>query len=634
MRGFFATLRMTEVLGGMAAMEQETIVAISTPVGRGGIGVVRLSGTRAREIVAPLVRLRHEMAAGRARFGVVVDVAGGNEATADPCGMTNRVVGGKEATADPCGMTNRVASGNEATADPCGMTNRVVGGKEATADPCGMTNRVASGNEATADPCGMTNRVVGGKEATADPCGMTNRVAGGNEATADPYGMTNKIVGGNEATADPYGMTNKMTNRGAEQRATGAVLDEAVVTFFAAPNSYTGEDVVEIAAHGSPVLLEYLVRQCCAGGARLAEPGEFTQRAFLAGRIDLTQAEAVDDLIGSSTLEQARVAARQLGGALAKAVAPVKEELVGLIAAMEAGIDFAEDDIDILPAEKIAGGILAVRVPLEALERSFAYGRVVRDGFRLAIVGRPNAGKSSLFNRLVERERAIVTATPGTTRDLVTERVSIEGIPVELIDTAGLRESVDEAEQMGIAKSREAMADADVVLLVVDGVVGISEEDRAVMEQGGVLVAWNKSDLVADEVSYIPPIAQEAARWMGHPSSIADARGGAPGSVVVRTSAVTGEGITELRAAIVGAVAGNEGGLREAGMLTNLRQHQAVVRAVGGLDAARAAVAAGIPHEMVLLDLYEALRGLDALTGVTTSEDVLRLIFSKFCIGK
>jgi tRNA modification GTPase len=454
--------------------------------------------------------------------------------------------------------------------------------------------------------------------------------------------MTNKIVGGNEATADPYGMTNKMTNRGAEQHATGAVLDEAVVTFFAAPNSYTGEDVVEIAAHGSPVLLEYLVRQCCAGGARLAEPGEFTQRAFLAGRIDLTQAEAVDDLIGSSTLEQARVAARQMGGALAKVVAPVKGSLVELIATMEAGIDFAEDDIDILPAEKIAGGILAVRGPLEALERSFAYGRVVRDGFRMAIVGRPNAGKSSLFNRLVERERAIVTATPGTTRDLVTERVAIEGIPVELIDTAGLREGTDEAERMGIAKSREAMADADVVLLVVDATVGISEEDRGVLERGA-LVAWNKSDLVAEGGRALPdnpPFAENAKD--GPPSlgaereadSSAALRNDKQKNVVVRTSALTGEGIGELRAAIVGAVAGADGGLHEAGMLTNLRQHQAVEQAVRGLDAARAAVESAIPHEMVLLDLYEALRGLDALTGVTTSEDVLRLIFSTFCIGK
>jgi tRNA modification GTPase len=393
------------------------------------------------------------------------------------------------------------------------------------------------------------------------------------------------------------------------------VLDEAVVTWFQAPHSYTGEDVVEIAMHGAPVLLEHVVRQCCAAGARLAEPGEFTQRAFLAGRIDLTQAEAVDDLIGASTLEQARVAARQMGGALAKTVAPMKAELVGLIAAMEAGIDFAEDDIDVIPAETILATVEHVQRPLAELERSFAYGRVVREGFTLAIVGRPNAGKSSLFNRLVERERAIVTATPGTTRDLVTERVSIDGIPVELVDTAGLRDAVDEAERMGIAKSREAMADADVVVLVVDGVAGVGEEDRAVMERYPAIVAWNKSDLVGGDGREADPSA-----------ALRDKK-------TISTSALTGEGIAELRVAIVRAVAG-DGATREAGMLTNLRQHQAVQAAVRGLDAARDAVGAGIPHEMVLLDLYEALRGLDALTGATTNEDVLRLIFSKFCIGK
>jgi tRNA modification GTPase len=471
------------------ALEQDTIVAISTPVGRGGIGVVRLSGMRALAAAAPLLRLRHPAAAGRARFGEIVDVA------------------------------------------------------------------------------------------------------------------------------------------------TGDVLDQAVVTYFAAPNSYTGEDVVEIAAHGAPVLLEYIVRQSCAdAGVRLAEPGEFTQRAFLAGRIDLTQAEAVGDLIGSSTLEQARVAARQLGGALARVVAPVKAELVQLIAAMEAGIDFAEDDIDVLPGAAIAGKIAAVRAPLSALERSFAYGRVVREGFRLAIVGRPNVGKSSLFNRLVERERAIVTATPGTTRDLVTETVAMDGIPVELIDTAGLREAGDEAERMGIAKSHEAIADADVVLLVVDAAAGgMSGEDCAVLERcesGGsaMLVAWNKWDLVgekeeADSFAALRNDKQKALRKSEQKA--------------LRTSALTGDGIAELRAAIVAAVAGADaGGLREVGMLTNLRQHQAVAAALGGLDAASAAVAAQIPHEMVLLDLYHALGGLDALTGATTTEDVLQLIFSQFCIGK
>jgi tRNA modification GTPase len=307
-----------------------------------------------------------------------------------------------------------------------------------------------------------------------------------------------------------------------------------------------------------------------------------------------------------------------MGGALAKTIAPVKAELVGLIAEMEAGIDFAEDDIDVMAAERIAGKIAEVRAPLQALERSFAYGRVVREGFRLAIVGRPNAGKSSLFNRLVERERAIVTAAPGTTRDTVTEHVSMEGIPVELIDTAGLREGVDEAERMGVARSREAMAEADVVLLVVDATVGISQEDRAVLERGAsggncVLVAWNKSDLVHE---------------------VRDRDSAVRKVQTISTSALTGDGIDELRAAIVDAVAGAEGGLRESGMLTNLRQHQAVEQALRGLDAAHRAVAAGIPHEMLLLDLYEALRGLDALTGATTSEDVLQLIFSRFCIGK
>jgi tRNA modification GTPase len=268
-----------------------------------------------------------------------------------------------------------------------------------------------------------------------------------------------------------------------------------------------------------------------------------------------------------------------------------------------------------------------VRAPLVDLERSFAYGRVVREGFRLAIVGRPNAGKSSLFNRLVERERAIVTAAPGTTRDTVSERVAMEGIPVELIDTAGLRnrEGTDEAERLGIARSREAMAEADVVLLVVDATVGISQEDRAVLERGAssgsaVLVAWNKSDLV-EEV--------QGSRFEVRGTNAADCEVRA-----ISTSALTGEGIEELRTAIVAAVAGAEGGLRESAMLTNLRQHQAVEQALRGLDAARLAANAGIPHEMLLLDLYESLRGLDALTGATTSEDILRLIFSRFCIGK
>jgi tRNA modification GTPase len=393
---------------------------------------------------------------------------------------------------------------------------------------------------------------------------------------------------------------------------TGEVLDEAVVTWFQGPNSYTAEDVVEIAAHGAPVLLDYLLRACIGRGARLAEPGEFTQRAFLAGRLDLTQAEAVHDLIESTTLHQARVAARQLGGALSRQVAPVKEKLIHLIATLEAGIDFAEDDIDLLPQDEIAARIGDVQAPLAALEKTFSYGRIVREGFTLAIVGRPNAGKSSLFNRLIERDRAIVTATPGTTRDLVMERVSLEGIPVELIDTAGLRNATDEAETIGIAKSREAMAEADIVLLVIDATAPLHPEDEATIAAHSdrpLLIALNKRDLAS------------GASLHGHMHA------------AVATSALTGDGLPELRQALLSLItSGAPTG--DTALLTNLRQQQAISGALAALARARKAVDHAIPHEMVLLDLYESLQALDNLTGATTSDDILHLIFSTFCIGK
>lgn len=393
---------------------------------------------------------------------------------------------------------------------------------------------------------------------------------------------------------------------------TGDVLDEIVVTFFAAPHSYTAEDVVEIAMHGSPILLNYVVEQSIEAGARLAEPGEFTERAFLSGRLDLTQAEAVRDLIDASTLHQARIAAQQLGGALSRKVAPFKEQLIGLIAGLEAGVDFAEDDIETMAAEGIVARLQTIESPLRDLEHSFGYGRLVHDGLRLAIVGRPNVGKSSLFNRLVERDRAIVTATPGTTRDLVTERISMEGIPVELIDTAGLREARDEAETIGITKSHEAMAEADLVLVVIDGTFELCPEDTATIlsvKDRPMLVVANKCDLGAIEVP-LPTAAR-----------------------VVRTSAVTGEGILELRQAVL-EITTKGTPAQETVLVTNLRQRQAILDTLAALERAGSAVRASIPHEMILLDLYEALSSLDHLTGATTADDILHLIFSSFCIGK
>jgi tRNA modification GTPase len=394
-------------------------------------------------------------------------------------------------------------------------------------------------------------------------------------------------------------------------------IDEAVVTFFAAPHSYTSDDLVEIAAHGSPVVLHLLLRRALDVGARLAEPGEFTQRAFLSGKLDLTQAEAVRDLIEAQTLTQVRQAASQMGGALSRRVQPIKQALVELIALLEAGIDFAEDDVEVTPQSDIASRIEELALPLDALAASYARGRVVHDGLTLAIVGRPNAGKSSLFNRLIERDRAIVTSTPGTTRDLVTERISIDGIPIELVDTAGLRDAHEEVEQLGIARSREALADASLVLVVLDATQKLNDEERgllaAVAERPSV-VAINKCDLAAAAAFQID-LSREAAAV-----------------VPLHTSAVTGEGIVELRERIVALATG--GAAAEPGILTSVRHEQAIATTRAALGDAAHANRNLIPHEMILIDLYRALWALDSLTGQTTPDDILNLIFSKFCIGK
>ncbi len=355
--------------------------------------------------------------------------------------------------------------------------------------------------------------------------------------------------------------------------ATGERIDEVVATFFAKPHSYTTDDVVEISCHGSPVVLRHVVEMAIAAGARLAEPGEFTMRAFLNGRIDLTQAEAVRDLIESQTLYQAQVAARQLEGSLSKRLQPIKQQLIELIAVMEAGVDFAEDDVSITPDAQILARIAAIRGPLEELLASFAYGKVVHEGLTLAIVGRPNVGKSSLFNRLVERERAIVTATPGTTRDLVSETVAIGGIPVQLVDTAGIRVSSDEAESIGVRKSMEALADADIVLVVRDAsrATSLNDDERhqderllGMVEGRQAIVVWNKIDAADDGF----------------------AKNGSE-APAVSASALTGAGIEELREGILQLVGGDGHGQQESGLLTNVRQKQLVADSMAGLDKAR-----------------------------------------------
>lgn len=393
--------------------------------------------------------------------------------------------------------------------------------------------------------------------------------------------------------------------------ADGALVDQVLVTLFEAPASYTGENLVEISCHGSPPVLRYAVERAAELGARLAEPGEFTRRAWRNGRMDLVQAEAVRDLIDSATLYQAQIASRQTTGALSKRLRGIKQLLLTLIARLEAGIDFAEDDVEVEDGTAIAQAIAPMRQQILALADGFALGKVVRSGLRLAIVGRPNVGKSSLFNRLLARERAIVNPAAGTTRDSISESASFDGIPVDLVDTAGIRATGDAIESEGVQRSWQSLQEADCALVVIDlSQPGAEEDDelwRRVRSDCPALLVGNKLDL---------PRQREGA------------------SELIAVSAKTGEGIADLRERIRQRTLPGLDTLHEGSLVTNIRQERLLREALEALDRAAAGVQAEVPHEMLLLDLYEALRPLDAITGATSVDDILEQIFSTFCIGK
>ena len=415
--------------------------------------------------------------------------------------------------------------------------------------------------------------------------------------------------------------------------AEGTVMDRALVTYFRQPHSYTAEDVVEISCHGSPVVLQFLVGRCLWAGARLAEPGEFTLRAFLNGRMDLTQAEAVRDLIEAQTLYQAKVAAQQMEGAVSHRMAPFKKQLVDLISLLEAGIDFAEDDVSVLATAEIESRLAPIEQGLEELAESFRTGKIIQQGLTLAILGRPNVGKSSLFNCLLEQDRAIVTATPGTTRDLVSETVEMEGVPLRFVDTAGIRQAFDEAESIGIRKSYEAAADSDLALLVLNGAEDLTAEDRDLLARlhplGKLLLVVNKCDLplrLSRE-----QLIEEIRKLETENEKPAAESAGIPTLLV---SALERRGIEELRRAILETALPALAGERESQFLTNVRQERLVRESLEALAAAHRTLLDGVPHEMLLLDLYNALRALDRITGETTVEDILNHIFSTFCVGK
>ena len=393
--------------------------------------------------------------------------------------------------------------------------------------------------------------------------------------------------------------------------ADGALVDQVLVTLFQAPASYTGEDLVEISCHGSPPVLRHAVERAAELGARLAEPGEFTRRAWRNGRMDLVQAEAVRDLIDAATLYQARVAVSQTTGALSKRLQGVKQSLVTLIARLEAGIDFAEDDIEEEDSVAIAAALAKMRQQIGALAEGFTVGKVVRSGLRLAIVGRPNVGKSSLFNRLLERERAIVNATAGTTRDAISETASFNGIPVELVDTAGIRATGDAIESEGVQRSWQSLQEADCALVVVD----LSQPDEVEDDELWERASWHSPALLVGNKLDLPRQRETPAK-------------------LIAVSAKTGAGIADLRERIRQRTLPGLDTLHEGSLVTNIRQERLLREALQALARASAGVRAEDPHEFLLLEMYEALAALDAITGATSVDDILNQIFSTFCIGK
>jgi tRNA modification GTPase len=396
----------------------------------------------------------------------------------------------------------------------------------------------------------------------------------------------------------------------------GGILDEVLATYFPAPRSYTGEDVVEISAHGSPVVLRAIVRTAIAAGARLAAPGEFTLRGFLNGKRDLVQAEAVADLVSAVTPLQARVAFDQLHGTLTSRIRDVDAALFDIVARLEASLDFPDEGYHFVDAHAVADLIRDAIGRIDVLLAGARHGRVVREGATVVMVGRPNVGKSSIFNWLIGSDRAIVAEIPGTTRDLVVETQTWQGLAITMVDTAGMRTTDDDVERQGVERAEKASAVADLQLLVLDASAPLRDEDERLLAATAAasrIVLANKSDLPA-------PVA-----WPGRRTArdVAD----------LSVSASSGAGMTDLRDAIAVAITGGER-LADSPAVSNDRHIRLLQEARERMTSAEQSAANGAPEEFVLSDLHAARSRLDEIVGVRTPEDVLRHIFERFCIGK
>lgn len=400
--------------------------------------------------------------------------------------------------------------------------------------------------------------------------------------------------------------------------ATGESIDECLLLIMRAPHSYTCEDVVELQCHGGAVSLRKVLELTIENGARLAEPGEFTRRAFLNGRLDLAQAEAVIDVIRARTDASLRMAVGHLSGSLSEKIKELRHELLALIAQLEAAIDFPEDDIEELTAAEVRTGSVKVRDLLTELLATAKTGRILKDGLKTVIIGRPNVGKSSLLNALLREKRAIVTNIPGTTRDIIEEYVNIKGVPLKIIDTAGIRETDDLVEKIGVEKARELVSSADLILVLLDASENMTQEDReilAMLSSRPAMVLINKTDL-RPELNLA-----EVSKLSGNKK-------------LLKISVTEGSGLMELEEEIAGMVYSGQAASGEAGFINNVRHTEALTKSLQHMDEAILTIDKAMPSDCIVIDLRAAWERLGEITGDTVEEDIIHQIFSQFCIGK
>lgn len=399
---------------------------------------------------------------------------------------------------------------------------------------------------------------------------------------------------------------------------TNKIIDEVLVSYFKNPKSYTAEDLCEINSHGGIVVVREILELCLQNGAELAEPGEFTKRAFLNGRIDLTQAEAIIDIINAKTSREAQESANQLEGYLSKKINEIKAKIMDLMVDIEANIDYPEYDVEEVSNNRAEGKLIEVKKDLEDLSKTFENGKILKDGIKIAIIGSPNAGKSSLLNSILKEERAIVTDIAGTTRDIIEEQVVIEGIPFKIVDTAGIRNARDKIEQIGIEKSKKAANEADVVIGVFDSSVELNDEDREILkllQKKKSIIILNKIDLNIDKAGNSPEILQAS-------------------SPVVRLSIKNGDNLDELYHELIKMFNLNQINLGNELLITNVRHQELINKAIESTRMATDDLKNDMPIDIISINIKQILEHLGEITGDNISEDIIKSIFSKFCLGK